>query len=133
VIQELKAMGLTLAIDDFGTGYSSFNYLRQFGVGKLKIDRSFIRDIAVNLDDAAITAAIISMLTKFKATISASLWRLTKLPTNCAATIPNTSEHKQAGDNRDRGRCKECISLWPLPLRFWRPLILSQFSSSATL
>ena len=61
VIQELKAMGLTLAIDDFGTGYSSFSYLRQFRVSKLKIDRSFIRDVAVNPDDAAITAAIISM------------------------------------------------------------------------
>jgi EAL domain-containing protein (putative c-di-GMP-specific phosphodiesterase class I)/CheY-like chemotaxis protein len=61
VVQELKAMGLTLAIDDFGTGYSSFSYLRQFQVGRLKIDRSFIRDVAVNPDDAAITAAIISM------------------------------------------------------------------------
>jgi diguanylate cyclase (GGDEF)-like protein/PAS domain S-box-containing protein len=61
VLQELKAMGLTLAIDDFGTGYSNFNYLRQFRVSKLKIDRSFIRDIAVNPDDAAITTAIISM------------------------------------------------------------------------
>src|ERR1700730_15819085 len=61
VVQKLKAMGLTLAIDDFGTGYSSFNYLRQFRVNKFKIDRSFIRDVAVNPDDAAITAAIISM------------------------------------------------------------------------
>jgi EAL domain-containing protein (putative c-di-GMP-specific phosphodiesterase class I) len=61
VIQELKAMGLTLAIDDFGTGYSSFSYLRQFRVSKLKIDRVFVRDIAVNPDDAAITTAIISM------------------------------------------------------------------------
>jgi diguanylate cyclase (GGDEF)-like protein len=61
VVQELKAMGLTLAIDDFGTGYSSFNYLKHFRVGKLKIDRMFIRDVAVNPDDAAITAAIISM------------------------------------------------------------------------
>jgi hypothetical protein len=61
VIQGLRAMGLTLAIDDFGTGYSSFAYLRQFRVGKLKIDRLFIRDVAVNPDDAAITAAIISM------------------------------------------------------------------------
>jgi diguanylate cyclase (GGDEF)-like protein len=61
VLQELKAMGLTLAIDDFGTGYSSFSYLRQFRVSKLKIDRSFIRDVAVNTDDAAITTAIISM------------------------------------------------------------------------
>jgi diguanylate cyclase (GGDEF)-like protein/PAS domain S-box-containing protein len=61
VLQELKAMGLTLAIDDFGTGYSSFSYLRQFQVSKLKIDRSFIRDVAVNPNDAAITAAIIGM------------------------------------------------------------------------
>jgi predicted signal transduction protein with EAL and GGDEF domain len=61
VLQELKAMGLTLAIDDFGTGYSNFTYLRQFRVSKLKIDRSFIRDVAVNPDDASITTAIISM------------------------------------------------------------------------
>ncbi len=61
VLKELKSMGLTLAIDDFGTGYSSFNYLRQFHVSKVKIDRSFIRDVAVNPDDAAITSAIISM------------------------------------------------------------------------
>jgi EAL domain-containing protein (putative c-di-GMP-specific phosphodiesterase class I) len=61
VVQELKTMGLKLAIDDFGTGYSSFNYLKQFRVSKLKIDRIFIQDVAVNPDDAAITAAIISM------------------------------------------------------------------------
>ena len=61
VVQELKAMGITLAIDDFGTGYSSFSYLRQFRVSKLKIDGSFIRDVAVNPDDAAITTAILSM------------------------------------------------------------------------
>jgi diguanylate cyclase (GGDEF)-like protein/PAS domain S-box-containing protein len=61
VLQELKAMGLTLAVDDFGTGYSSFSYLRQFRISKLKIDRSFIRDVAVKPDDAAITTAIISM------------------------------------------------------------------------
>jgi diguanylate cyclase (GGDEF)-like protein/PAS domain S-box-containing protein len=61
VLQELKAMGVALAIDDFGTGYSSFSYLRQFRVSKLKIDRVFIRDVAVNPDDAAITTAIISM------------------------------------------------------------------------
>jgi diguanylate cyclase (GGDEF)-like protein/PAS domain S-box-containing protein len=61
VLRDLTSMGLTLAIDDFGTGYSNFSSLRQFGVSKLKIDRSFISDVATNPDDSAITAAIISM------------------------------------------------------------------------
>lgn len=61
VLRELNEMGLRLAIDDFGTGYSSLSYLRQFPVKKLKIDRSFIRNVPQNLSDAAITTAIIGM------------------------------------------------------------------------
>jgi diguanylate cyclase (GGDEF)-like protein/PAS domain S-box-containing protein len=61
LLRKLKSTGVMLSIDDFGTGYSSFGYLRQFQVNKLKIDRTFIRDVAVNPDDAAVTAAIISM------------------------------------------------------------------------
>ena len=61
ILEELRAMGVRLAIDDFGTGYSSLSYLRQFHVNRLKIDRSFIRDVAINRDVAAITTAIIGM------------------------------------------------------------------------
>jgi diguanylate cyclase len=61
VIQELRELGVKLTIDDFGTGYSSLNYLRQFKVNRLKIDRSFVREVPRNADDAAITTAIINM------------------------------------------------------------------------
>lgn len=54
----LKALGVSLSIDDFGSGYSSLAYLRQFPVDYLKIDRTFIRDLATNSKDAAITTAI---------------------------------------------------------------------------
>ncbi|WP_260294170.1 EAL domain-containing protein [Sedimenticola hydrogenitrophicus] len=61
LLRELKGLGVTLALDDFGTGYSSLSYLRRFPFDILKIDRSFIRDLTTDPDDAELTLSIISM------------------------------------------------------------------------
>jgi diguanylate cyclase (GGDEF)-like protein/PAS domain S-box-containing protein len=61
ILEALRARGTRVAIDDFGTGYSSLSYLRRFPVDALKIDQSFIRQITVSPDDAAIVTAIISL------------------------------------------------------------------------
>jgi len=61
ILDELYGLGLHLAIDDFGTGYSSLSSLQQFPISTVKIDKSFVRDVAINPDDATIVGTIIHM------------------------------------------------------------------------
>ncbi len=61
VLQSLKEMGIQIALDDFGTGYSSLSFLRRFPIDTVKIDRSFVRDMTTDADDASIVRAVIGM------------------------------------------------------------------------
>lgn len=61
LLHAISVLGVKLAIDDFGTGFSSLSYLSRFPIDTLKIDQSFVKQITINADDAAIVSAVISM------------------------------------------------------------------------
>jgi EAL domain-containing protein (putative c-di-GMP-specific phosphodiesterase class I) len=61
MLEAFKQAGLQLAVDDFGTGYSSLSYLKQWPVGTIKIDQSFVRNMANDEEDAAIVKTIINL------------------------------------------------------------------------
>ena len=71
LLNEIKDLGIQISMDDFGTGYSSFSYLRNLPIDILKIDRTFVQDITVDRDDAAIISAIIVMAHTLNLTVIA--------------------------------------------------------------
>lgn len=68
---QLKLLGVSIAIDDFGTGYSSLSHLKRLPLDQIKIDRSFVKDLPDDKDDAAITSAIYAMATQLGFTVVA--------------------------------------------------------------
>lgn len=71
MLRQLRELGISIALDDFGTGYSALGYLRKFPLDKIKIDRSFITDMATRSDQVAIIQAVLSIARALGMTVTA--------------------------------------------------------------
>jgi diguanylate cyclase (GGDEF)-like protein len=71
ILEKVRELGVRVAIDDFGTGFSSMSYIMRFRVDRLKIDQSFVRDMAVNEDSLAVTSAVIALAAGLHITVVA--------------------------------------------------------------
>jgi diguanylate cyclase (GGDEF)-like protein len=71
ILEKVRSLGVRVAIDDFGTGFSSMSYIMRFRVDRLKIDQSFVRDMAVNEDSLAVTSAVIALAAGLHITVVA--------------------------------------------------------------
>ena len=71
LLDGLKGLGVRIALDDFGTGYSSLTYLRQLPLDKIKIDRSFVRDMLSQADCGSIVKSIIGLATELRLLVTA--------------------------------------------------------------
>jgi EAL domain-containing protein (putative c-di-GMP-specific phosphodiesterase class I) len=71
MLRRLRQLGVCIALDDFGTGYSALSYLRKFPLDKIKIDRSFVSDIATRSDQVAIIQAVLSIARALGMTVTA--------------------------------------------------------------
>jgi len=117
-VKRLKLMGVKLSIDDFGTGYSSLSYLKRFEVDKLKIDQSFIRDLATDPEDAAIVRAIVQMARSLG-----------------LRTIAEGVESKQVQDHLRIYHCDEVQGYFhgrPMPAEEFRGYLASRLAGAAT-